>query len=87
VAATRATTNAPACVAIADVTGDDKADVVVGGDQLDVFPGLGGGNLGIPTVFTTPTSSLAIGDVDGNGRADIVVLGPNRLTAYLRGCW
>jgi FG-GAP-like repeat len=87
VAATRATTNAPACVAIGDVTGDDKADVVVGGDKLDVFPGLGGGNLGVPTVFPTPASSIALADVDGNGRLDIVVLGPNRLTTYLRGCW
>lgn len=87
VAATRATTAAPACVAVGDVTGDDKADVVVGGDQLDVFPGLGGGNLGTPTVFDTPASSVALADVDGNGRLDVVVLGPNRLTAYLRGCW
>lgn len=87
VAATRATTAAPACVAVGDVTGDDKADVVVGGDKLDVFPGLGGGNLGVPTVFDTPASSVALGDVDGNGRLDVVVLGPNRLTAYLRGCW
>lgn len=87
VAATRATTRGPATVAIGDVTGDALPDVVVGGDKLDIFPGLGGGNLGIPTVFPTPASSVAIADVDGDGTRDVVVLGPSRLTTYLRGCW
>jgi len=72
-------------VAIGDVTGDGRADVVVTGSlgftdyRVFVLAGRAGGTLDAPVSYATAGSgshrlqSVAIGDITGDGRADVVV--------------
>ena len=76
----------PEAVAIGDVTGDGRADVVMTtGFYFDpandyrvwVFAETGSGTLAAPvsypTGYTTTPQSLQIGDITGDGRKDVVV--------------
>ncbi len=67
-------------VAIADIDGDGKLDVVVGNtisNSVGVLLGNGDGSLRLPVVFpsgtNTDTYSVAISDVDGDGKPDVMV--------------
>jgi hypothetical protein len=68
----------PRSVAIVDINGDGKADIVAtaqNGGALDVFPNLGNGTFGGAISYgtsTTPTA-LTLGDVNGDGLIDIAV--------------
>jgi hypothetical protein len=79
--------SAPAAVAIGDVTGDGRNDVVMTTDyagsandfRLWVFAQTVGGDLAAPVSYATAGSyvnrldSVAIGDITGDGRADVVL--------------
>jgi len=71
-------------VAVGDITGDGRADVVVGIDRtaIEVFPQIVGGTLGSPVVTATIDSSLIrLGRLDGNTRLDIAGIGFGTNTA------
>lgn len=64
-------------IAIGDVTGDGRADVVVATVYgLDVFPQLPGGGLGAPIAVSHSVwlSVLRIGDFNRDGRLDVAAL-------------
>src|SRR4029079_13440773 len=64
-------------IAIGDVTGDGRADVVVSTVYgLDVFPQLSGGGLGAPIAVSDSVwlAALRIGDFNRDGRLDIAAL-------------
>jgi len=66
-------------VALGDLTGDGRLDVVTaGGSTVTVFPGNAQGTLDAPASHPTPGSVLeqylALGDVSGDGRLDVVVV-------------
>jgi fibronectin type 3 domain-containing protein len=68
----------PDSVAIGDITGDGRADVVVGidGVGVQVFPQLSSGGLGSPASFATPDSNkIRLGQLDGDGRLDVAGVG------------
>jgi fibronectin type 3 domain-containing protein len=70
--------NRPDSVAIGDITGDARADVVVGidGVGVQVFPQLPSGGLGPPASFATPNSNkIRLGQLDGDGRLDVAGVG------------
>jgi uncharacterized repeat protein (TIGR01451 family) len=74
----------PTSVAVGDITGDGRADVVVGvrGLGVKVFPQLPSGVLGEPT--TTPTvddALVRLGHLDVDGRLDVVAVGRATNTA------
>jgi hypothetical protein len=63
-------------IAIGDVTGDGRSDLVFadcGASAMVVLPGLGGGTFGSAGVTATGSASsqFAAGDFDGDGRADV----------------
>ena len=60
----------PVGFAVADVTGDGKADVVVGGDDLVVLDGPTGAPVQQVAGVFSRLDALATGDVDGDGDAD-----------------
>ena len=65
-------------VAIGDITGDGRADVVVGASSLgiQVFPQLDTGALGAPTLIETPDSlRVRIGNLGGGAGLDVVGIG------------
>ena len=69
---------APQSVAIGDITGDGRGDVVVGLDRfgIQVFPQLASGALGTP-VFnaTTESTRIRLGRLNGDDRLDVAGLG------------
>jgi hypothetical protein len=71
-------TQRPESVGIGDITGDGAADVVVGlsGLGVQVFPQLGSGMLGDPTLAPTINAGkIRIGQLDGDGRLDVAGVG------------
>ncbi len=87
----RPTRTGPAAIAVADLTGTGRLDLIVansGSDNVSVFPG-GPGNGSFQGrvdygVGLNP-SSLWVGDLTGNGKRDIVVgdSGSNQVTVLL----
>src|SRR5207249_4190368 len=68
----------PRSVAIGDLNGDDKPDVVVANqysNTVSVLLGNGDGSLGRKTNYGTGDgpSSVAIGDLNGDGKPDLAV--------------
>ncbi len=71
-------------VAIGDITGDGRADVVVGASHLgiQIFPQLETGVLGAPTLIETPDSlRVRIGNLGGGPGLDVVGIGWGTNTA------
>lgn len=79
----------PQAAVVADVTADDRPDLVAvgaagaGGGTLSVWPGQAGGTFGAATsVATTALYKVAVGDVNNDSRPDIVAIGTS-LTVLL----
>jgi hypothetical protein len=66
----------PAAIAVADLNGDGRADVVLSAgmntSNIAVLLGQPDGTLGAPQYFPGGASALALGDVNGDGFPDIV---------------
>ena len=60
-------------VAIGDITGDGRPDVVVGvpGTGAEVFPQLASGLLGSPVDYATGGWQVRVGEFNGDGRLDV----------------
>jgi hypothetical protein len=68
----------PESVAVGDITGDGKADVVLGLSSLgiQVFPQLANGTLGTPTLYpTTDSFKLRLGRLNNDASLDVATLG------------
>ena len=82
---------APYCVAVGDVTGDGRNDVVVGGlyGRVGVRPGNSQGTLDPMRTYASGGSSVgdvALADVDGDGHLDVIAaLRDTGTIALLRG--
>jgi hypothetical protein len=71
-------TATPQSIAVGDITGDGRKDVVVGldGVGVQVYPQLATGVLGAPAV--TPTADgriVRLGNLNGDGRLDVAAVG------------
>ena len=65
-------------VAVGDITGDGRADVVVGVSSVgvQVFPQTTSGALGSPVTYATPDGrQVRLGRLDGNGTLDVAAIG------------
>jgi hypothetical protein len=72
----------PRSVAVHDVNGDDRPDVVVAGVcGVSVLLNAGDGRLADAVRYETVTGTMALADVDGDGDADIVDTGPGGWSA------
>ncbi|MDD5139086.1 MAG: FG-GAP-like repeat-containing protein [Verrucomicrobiales bacterium] len=87
------TGNGSASVAIGDLDGDSKPDLVVGnyyGNTLSVFRNLGTGNSITTNSFASGVDfpalatcfSIAIGDMDGDGKLDLLIGGAQNSQAF-----
>ena len=77
-ALTFTTGSIPASVAIGDVNGDGKPDLIVGntgGNSVSVLLGNGTGSFGSKTDFPTGTAphGVAVADLNGDGNLDLIV--------------
>ena len=70
----------PETVAVGDLNGDGKPDLIVGNRNsanMSVFLGVGDGTFQAAVDYNTPTSgtpdSIAVGDFDGDGKPDLAV--------------
>jgi hypothetical protein len=71
-------TKRPKSVAVGDITGDGRADVVVAidGSAVQVYAQLADGTLGMPVSHPTPNARLVrLGQLDADGRLDVAALG------------
>src|SRR5207247_6950148 len=71
-------------VAIADITGDGKADVIVGDNNVGVegCPQLASCRLGAPTLTaSTNSDKIRVGDFNRDGRPDVAGIGWSTGTA------
>jgi hypothetical protein len=84
----------PEPVAVADVTGDGRSDVVTahgGWNRVGVYPQLPAGGLAAEQLYAVPYAShyqhrgLAVGDVNGDLRPDLVVADSNHGLVVLPG--
>jgi len=73
----------PSAVALGDVNGDGRTDIVVASEDpqtyarsLLVLLQTPTGSLAAPKIYPGGTSALAVGDVNGDGRADVVAGDP-----------
>src|SRR5205085_5602548 len=88
-AALFSTAGAPHGVALGDMNGDGKLDVVTGGNNatVSVLLGNGDGTLGAAASYGTGGTSIyvALGDLNSDGHFDVVVanLEGNSVSAFL----
>jgi hypothetical protein len=80
----------PSSLALGDVTGDGRTDVVVGLDRygIQVFPGQAGGTLGAPTLTaSTDSTRVALGSLDAAPGLDVAGIGwgSNTVTVFSGG--
>jgi fibronectin type 3 domain-containing protein len=71
-------TNRAQSIAVGDITGDGRADVVLGIDGIgvQVFPQLATGLLGSPTTSSSPDANkIRLGQLNGDGRLDVAGVG------------
>jgi Domain of unknown function DUF11/FG-GAP-like repeat len=81
-------TATPSSVDVGDVTGDGRADVVVGldGTGVQVYAQLADGTLGGPSLHATTNGDLVrLGQLDGDGRLDVAAVGwgTNTVSVFL----
>jgi hypothetical protein len=77
---------AQSAVAIADVNGDGKADVLTVGSSFNVSLGNGDGTLQPPIIDTNiGGGSVVVADVNGDGKLDVVIAGEPATVSVLLG--
>jgi len=82
----------PMSLAVADVNGDGKPDLVVTNDSnssVNVLLGKGDGTFQAPAIYALGSvgiTSVAVADVDGDGKPDLVVANNNPFSNCGSGC-